>query len=79
MESFSYDAVGNKLTGPAYEKDASYTQSYAYDYDNRLVSVTKQVSGNPNPDVITFKYDPFGKRIEKNVSTYENGLPTTYN
>ena len=79
VESFSYDAVGNKLTGPAYEKDASYTQSYAYDYDNRLVSVTKQVSGNPNPDVITFKYDPFGRRVEKNVSTYENGLPTTDN
>ncbi|HLE17459.1 MAG TPA: RHS repeat-associated core domain-containing protein [Syntrophales bacterium] len=78
-ESFSYDAVGNRLTGPVYEKDASYTQSYAYDFDNRLVSVTRQVSGNPNPDVITFKYDPFGRRVEKNVSTYENGLPITYN
>jgi RHS repeat-associated protein len=36
------------------------------------------VSGDPNADTITFKYDPFGRRIEKNVSTYENGVPTAY-
>jgi hypothetical protein len=36
------------------------------------------VTGDPNADTVTFKYDPFGRRIEKNVSTYESGLSTTY-
>jgi YD repeat-containing protein len=76
--AFTYDAVGNRLTGPAYPKASSYLQNYVYDYENRIVSATKQVSGDPNADTITFKYDPFGRRIEKNVSTYENGVPTAY-
>jgi RHS repeat-associated protein len=76
--AFTYDAVGNRLTGPAYPKASSYLQNYVYDYENRIVSVTRQVTGNPNADTVTFKYDPFGRRIEKNVSTYENGLPTAY-
>lgn len=41
-------------------------------------SATRQVTGNPDADTVTFKYDPFGRRIEKNVSTYENGVSTTY-
>jgi len=35
------------------------SQSYAYDLDNHLTSVGQSIS---------YKYDPFGKRIEKNVS-----------
>lgn len=77
-EAFTYDAVGNRLTGPAYPKADTFLHSYAYDYENRIVSAAKQVTGNPNADTITFKYDPFGRRVEKNVSTYENGIPTTY-
>jgi RHS repeat-associated protein len=76
--AFTYDPVGNRLIGPAYPKASAFQQSYTYDYENRIVSATKQVTGNPNADTITFKYDPFGRRIEKNVSTFENGIPTTY-
>jgi RHS repeat-associated protein len=76
--AFTYDAVGNRLTGPAYPKAGTFLQNYAYDFENRVVSVTRQVTGNPNADTVTFKYDPFGRRIEKNVSTYESGLSTTY-
>ncbi|MBI5233750.1 MAG: DUF2778 domain-containing protein [Deltaproteobacteria bacterium] len=78
MEAFTYDAVGNRLTAPAYPKASAYSQNYSYDYDNGLVSVTKQIVGNPNADTILFKYDPFGRRIEKSIYTYENGTPTTY-
>ncbi|MBI2413956.1 MAG: RHS repeat protein [Deltaproteobacteria bacterium] len=78
MEAFTYDAVGNRLTAPAYPKSSAYSQNYTYDYDNRLIGVTKQITGNPNADTISFKYDPFGRRIEKSVSTYENGTTTTY-
>ncbi|CAG1065975.1 Putative deoxyribonuclease RhsC [uncultured bacterium] len=77
-EAFTYDAVGNRTDGPAYSKANTFIQSYAYDYENRIVSATRQVTGNPNADSVTFKYDPFGRRIEKNVSTYESGIPTTY-
>jgi YD repeat-containing protein len=34
---------------------------YAWDYENRLTSVTLPGSGG----TVTFKYDPFGRRIEK--------------
>ncbi len=76
--AFTYDAVGNRLTGPVYSKANTFLQSDSYDYDNRIVSATKQVTGNPNADTVTFKYDPFGRRIEKNVATFESGIPTTY-
>lgn len=77
-EAFTYDAVGNRLIGPAYPKANTFIQSYSYDFENRIASATRQVTGNPNADTITFKYDPFGRRVEKNVATYENGTPTTY-
>ncbi len=77
-EGFTYDAVGNRLTGPAHSISTFYTQNYSYDYENRLVSASKQVTGSTDVETVTFKYDPFGRRIEKNVSTMENGSPTTY-
>ncbi len=75
-EAFTYDSVGNRLTGPGYSKPAGYAQNYFYDYEHRLVKVVNQLGSTT--DTITFKYDPFGRRIEKNVDTVENNLPTTY-
>ena len=39
----------------------SNTTSYAWDYENRLISVTLPNSGG----TISFKYDPLGQRIYK--------------
>jgi RHS repeat-associated protein len=50
----SYDNNGNL--------SSDGTNSYQYDYENRLAQVT-----TPS-DTITFKYDAFGKRTEKNIS-----------
>lgn len=36
------------------------TTTYAWDYENRLTSVTL-----PDQSQVTFKYDPFGRRIQK--------------
>ncbi len=47
-----HDANGN-LTSDG-------TKTFTYDYENRLVSVS--------PGGIAYKYDPLGRRIEKNVS-----------
>lgn len=40
--------------------DATGTTTYAWDYENRLVSVTL-----PNTSVVSFTYDPFGRRVGK--------------
>jgi RHS repeat-associated protein len=53
---YTYDANGNTLS----KRNGSGTTSYAWDFENRLTSVTL-----PTGSVITFKYDPFGRRIEK--------------
>ncbi len=53
--SYSYDANGNMLT------DAN-GKSYIWDFENRL---TQAVVPGPNGGTTTFKYDPFGRRIQK--------------
>jgi RHS repeat-associated protein len=55
--TYTYDNNGNMLT----KTDANGTAQYAWDFENRLTSVTLPGSGG----VVTFKYDPFGKRIQK--------------
>jgi RHS repeat-associated protein len=85
-ESYSYDAVGNRLSSsgvPTYNYNSSneltsnstgsYTydnngntltdaggKSYTWDFENRMSSAVVPGSG-----AATFKYDPFGRRIEK--------------
>jgi YD repeat-containing protein len=85
-ESYSYDAVGNRLSSvgvPTYSyntsneltsnSSGSYTydangntlsdpsgKSYTWDFENRLTQVV-----NPGVGTTTFRYDPFGRRIQK--------------
>jgi len=58
--SYTYDSNGNTLTKTV----GSDTTSYTWDYENRLTSVTLPGSGG----TVSFKYDPFGRRIEKSTS-----------
>jgi len=51
--SYTYDANGSTLS------DAQ-GRSYTWDFENRLVQAV-----NPTAGTTTFKYDPFGKRIQK--------------
>jgi RHS repeat-associated protein len=55
--SHTYDSNGNTLTKVV----SSNTTTYAWDYENRMTSVTLPGSGG----TVTFKYDPLGRRIEK--------------
>jgi RHS repeat-associated protein len=85
-ESYSYDAVGNRLSSVGvnpYSYNASnqltatpsgsYTydnngntltdasgKSYTWDFENRLASAVL-----PGTGTVTFKYDPFGRRVQK--------------
>jgi len=55
LGGYTYDANGNTLS------DAS-GKSYTWDFENRL---TQAVVPGTNGGTTTFKYDPFGRRIQK--------------
>ena len=55
--SYTYDYNGNTTS----KTDSTGTTNYTWDYENRLTEVTLPNSGG----TVTFKYDPFGRRIEK--------------
>lgn len=59
--TYTYDANGNTLT----KVDASGTTVYAWDFENRLSSITLPNGGG----VVSFNYDPFGRRIQKSSAS----------
>ena len=63
--SFAYDNNGNMIS----MTDQTGTTTHQYDSENRLVGINK-----PDGEVIAYRYDPFGRRIEKNI----NGAITRY-
>src|SRR3989441_5337281 len=58
--TYTYDNSGNTVT----KVDSSGTTTFAWDFENRLTSVTLPGSGG----TVSFKYDPFGRRIYKSSS-----------
>ena len=63
--SYTYDANGNRTS----KTDERGTTIYAWDFENRLTSVTL-----PDGSTVSFTYDPFGRRISKTAG----GITTTY-
>jgi RHS repeat-associated protein len=59
--SYTYDFNGSVLTSIT----GTNTTSYAWDFENRLTTVTLPGSGG----TVTFKYDPFGRRIYKSSTS----------
>jgi RHS repeat-associated protein len=59
--TYGYDLNGNAVT----KNDSTGITTYAWDFENRLTSVTLPGSGG----IVSFKYDPFGRRIYKSSST----------
>ncbi len=57
---YAYDSNGNTLTSVT----GSNTTTYAWDFENRMTSVTLPGTGG----TVSFKYDPFGRRIYKSSS-----------
>ncbi|MGO8792469.1 MAG: RHS repeat-associated core domain-containing protein [Terriglobia bacterium] len=59
--TYAYDNNGNTVS----KTTTAGTTSYAWDFENRLASVTLPGTGG----TVNFKYDPFGRRIEKIAPT----------
>ncbi|MFZ0431388.1 MAG: hypothetical protein WAL86_01700, partial [Candidatus Acidiferrales bacterium] len=68
--SYGYDYNGNTTSKTV----SGNTTSYAWDYENRLTSVTLPNSGG----TVTFKYDPFGRRIQKAFTQGSTTITTNY-
>jgi RHS repeat-associated protein len=62
--SYTYDANGNTLSDPS-------GKSYTWDFENRLVQA---VVPGTNGGTTTFRYDPFGRRIQKSALGTTNYL-----
>ncbi len=63
--TYEYDNNGNILS----KTDQTGTTTFTYDIDNRLVQLL-----TPNSQLVTYYYDPFGKRLWKEV----NGVRTYF-
>jgi len=59
--TYTYDNNGNTLTAVG----AAGTTAYNWDFENRLTSVVLPGSGG----TVSFKYDPFGRRVQKSSSS----------
>jgi RHS repeat-associated protein len=68
--TFTYDANGNTLT----KADSTGTRNYTWDFENRLSSVALPGTSG----TATFKYDPFGRRIQKAFTQTSTTTTTNY-
>jgi len=109
-ETFSFDAVGNRESGPKssdipYQHNAANqmiqglrlgygydnagnqttktvpnapdkTWTRTWDYNNRVIKEEK-IKGSTERRTVTYKYDPFGRRIEKKFEQLVDGITET--
>jgi YD repeat-containing protein len=68
---YTYGNNGNRVT----KVDAGGTTQYAWDFENGLKQVTL-----PSGDIVTYKYDAPGRRIERSTLTpsINHGHDSTY-
>jgi len=68
--SYTYDLNGNTIS----KTDSTGTTNYTWDFENRLTQVTLPGTGG----TVTFKYDPFGRRIQKAFTQNSTATTTNY-
>ena len=70
---YVYDGNGNLTTKT--HRTTGQVMEFSWDYDNRLVGITTRPNtGGAASNVVVYRYDPFGRRIEKEI----NGKATRY-
>jgi RHS repeat-associated protein len=65
--NYTYDNEGNEITRTRISDGDVWT--YGYDNLNHLTSAVEKTSGGTTEQSVTYKYDVFGNRIEKDVTT----------
>jgi RHS repeat-associated protein len=68
--TFTYDNNGNTLS----KTDSTGTRNCTWDFENRLASVVLPSTAG----TVTFKYDPFGRRIQKAFTQNSTTTVTNY-
>jgi RHS repeat-associated protein len=68
--TYTYDNNGNTIG----KTDSTGTTTYAWDFEDRLTIITLPGSGG----AVTFKYDPFGRRIQKGFTYTTSTTITNY-
>jgi RHS repeat-associated protein len=68
-----YDNNGNQISRTTSNTDKSSINSW--DFENRLIK--SEQSKGAEKRTVTFKYDPFGRRIEKKLTTIIKGITKT--
>jgi hypothetical protein len=71
-----YDNNGNQATRRTTPNAPTKAWTYSWDYENRL-SQSEQSKGQEKRRTVTFKYDPFGRRIQKQLTTTTKGITKT--
>lgn len=78
---FTYDKNGNMVANGQHRHGDEHhgrdndlhdgkRWAYTYDFENRLIKAEKKQGHEAT--IVTFKYDPFGRRIEKRINEGEN-------
>jgi YD repeat-containing protein len=68
--TYTYDNNGNTKT----KTTAAGTTTYTWDFENRLT----QVALPGTAGMVTFKYDPFGRRVQKSFTQGGTTITTNY-
>jgi RHS repeat-associated protein len=68
--TYTYDNNGNMAT----KTDATGVTTYTWDYENRLVAVALPGAGGS----VAYKYDPFGRRVQKAFTQGSTTTTTNY-
>ncbi|MFZ0819218.1 MAG: RHS repeat-associated core domain-containing protein [Candidatus Acidiferrales bacterium] len=68
--TYTYDSNGNTTS----KTNSSGTTNYTWDFENRLASVALPGTGG----TVTFRYDPFGRRIQKVLTQGTSTTTTNY-
>jgi len=68
--SYGYDSDGNQTS----KTDSTGTTNYTWDFENRLTQATLPGTGGTE----SYRYDPFGRRIQKVFTQSGTGTTTNY-
>lgn len=77
--ALAYDGNGNRIRETEVREGKTWLTEYRYDFENRLVGVTKSVQETAKLKVTmvaTYTYDGYGRRVRKEISNLQSPRQT---